>query len=124
MEIDVFTLFPDAFEWFGRQHHMVGALAHGHALGYVNYREHTPLRAGQVDDTPFGGGPGMVLASKLGAREEWHRPEHRSPWDDGKAARGRRTPGAGSAPGVHDAGGVRRAGGRKRLRDDANAGWV
>ena len=61
MEIDVFTLFPDAFEWFGRQHHMVGALAHGHALGYVNYREHTPLRAGQVDDTPFGGGAGMVL---------------------------------------------------------------
>ena len=61
MEIDVFTLFSDAFEWFGRQHHVVGALAHGHALGYVNYREHTPLRAGQVDDTPFGGGAGMVL---------------------------------------------------------------
>jgi tRNA (guanine37-N1)-methyltransferase len=37
------------------------ALAHGHRLGYVNYREHTPLGAGQVDDTPFGGGAGMVL---------------------------------------------------------------
>jgi tRNA (guanine37-N1)-methyltransferase len=61
VEIDVFTLFPDAFEWFGRQHHVVGALAHGHELGYVNYRDHTPLRAGQVDDTPFGGGAGMVL---------------------------------------------------------------
>jgi tRNA (guanine37-N1)-methyltransferase len=61
VEIDVFTLFPDAFEWFGRQHHVVGALAHGHTLGYVNYRDHTPLRAGQVDDTPFGGGAGMVL---------------------------------------------------------------
>ena len=61
MDIDVFTLFPDAFEWFGRQHHVVGALAHGHKLGYVNYRDHTPLRAGQVDDTPFGGGAGMVL---------------------------------------------------------------
>ena len=61
MEIDVFTLFPDAFDWFGRQRHVVGALAHGHKLGYVNYRDHTPLRAGQVDDTPFGGGAGMVL---------------------------------------------------------------
>ncbi|MGN6168812.1 MAG: tRNA (guanosine(37)-N1)-methyltransferase TrmD [Solirubrobacteraceae bacterium] len=61
MEIDVFTLFPDAFEWFGRQHHVRGALAAGHTLDYVNYRDHTPLRAGQVDDTPFGGGAGMVL---------------------------------------------------------------
>jgi tRNA (guanine37-N1)-methyltransferase len=61
VEIDVFTLFPDAFEWFGRQRHVVGALAQGHKLSYVNYRDHTPLRAGQVDDTPFGGGAGMVL---------------------------------------------------------------
>jgi tRNA (guanine37-N1)-methyltransferase len=61
VEIDVFTLFPDAFEWFGHQRHVVGALAGGHKLRYVNYRDHTPLRAGQVDDTPFGGGAGMVL---------------------------------------------------------------
>lgn len=61
MEIDVFTLFPDAFGWFERQHHVSAALAQGHRLGYVNYREHTPLKAGQVDDTPFGGGAGMVL---------------------------------------------------------------
>jgi tRNA (guanine37-N1)-methyltransferase len=27
----------------------------------VDIREHTPLGAGQVDDTPFGGGAGMVL---------------------------------------------------------------
>jgi tRNA (guanine37-N1)-methyltransferase len=61
MEIDVFTLFPDAFAWFERQRHVANALARGHRLGYVNYREHTPLSAGQVDDTPFGGGAGMVL---------------------------------------------------------------
>ena len=61
MKIDVFTLFPGAFEWYGRQHHVMGALHHGHKLGFVNYRDHTPLRAGQVDDTPFGGGAGMVL---------------------------------------------------------------
>jgi tRNA (guanine37-N1)-methyltransferase len=61
MEIDVFTLFPDAFAWFERQRHVSNAIALGHRLGYVNYRDHTPLSAGQVDDTPFGGGAGMVL---------------------------------------------------------------
>src|SRR5438309_11475221 len=61
MEIDVFTLFPEAFAWFERQRHVANALASGSRLGYVNYRDHTPLSAGQVDDTPFGGGAGMVL---------------------------------------------------------------
>jgi tRNA (guanine37-N1)-methyltransferase len=40
---------------------VTNALAAGHGIGYVNYRDHTPLSAGQVDDTPFGGGAGMVL---------------------------------------------------------------
>lgn len=61
MEIDIFTLFPDAFAWFESQRHVANAVAVGHRLGYVNYRDHTPLSAGQVDDTPFGGGAGMVL---------------------------------------------------------------
>jgi tRNA (guanine37-N1)-methyltransferase len=30
-------------------------------LRLFNYRDTTPLRAGQVDDEPYGGGPGMVL---------------------------------------------------------------
>jgi len=61
VDIDIFTLFPGAFAWFERQRHVTTALAHGHRLSYVNYRDHTPLKAGQVDDTPFGGGAGMVL---------------------------------------------------------------
>ena len=61
MQIDVFTLFPQAFEWFVTQRHVVNARRHGHELGFVDYRAHTPLSAGQVDDTPFGGGAGMVL---------------------------------------------------------------
>ena len=61
MHIDVFTLFPEAFGWFERQRHVANALSAGHRLEYVNYRDHTPLSAGQVDDTPFGGGAGMVL---------------------------------------------------------------
>jgi tRNA (guanine37-N1)-methyltransferase len=61
VEIDVFTLFPEWFEWFESQRHVRNALTEGHRLGYVNYRDHTPLTGGQVDDTPFGGGAGMVL---------------------------------------------------------------
>jgi tRNA (guanine37-N1)-methyltransferase len=61
MNIEIFTLFPDAFDWFRRQRHVTNALAEGHSISYVNYRDHTPLSAGQVDDTPFGGGAGMVL---------------------------------------------------------------
>jgi tRNA (guanine37-N1)-methyltransferase len=61
MELDIFTLFPEAFAWFQRQRHVMTAASRGHRLGFVNYRDHTPLNAGQVDDTPFGGGAGMVL---------------------------------------------------------------
>ena len=61
MDIDVFTLFPAWFDWFRGQRHVANALALGTTLSCVDYREHTPLRAGQVDDTPFGGGAGMVL---------------------------------------------------------------
>jgi tRNA (guanine37-N1)-methyltransferase len=61
MEIDVLTLFPSAFEWFERQRHVSNALAAGHRLAYIDPRRHTPLSAGQVDDTPFGGGAGIVL---------------------------------------------------------------
>ena len=67
MEIDVFTLFPQSFAWFESQRHVGNALAHGHRLGYVNYRDHTPLRGGQVDDAPFGGGAGMVLRVDVAA---------------------------------------------------------
>jgi tRNA (guanine37-N1)-methyltransferase len=61
VNIDVFTLFPEWFEWFGSQRHVGNALAAGSRLQCVNPREHTPLSGGQVDDTPFGGGAGMVL---------------------------------------------------------------
>jgi tRNA (guanine37-N1)-methyltransferase len=61
VRIDVFTLFPDAFAWFRSQRHVTNALRQGHEFGLVNYRDHTALSGGQVDDTPFGGGAGMVL---------------------------------------------------------------
>jgi tRNA (guanine37-N1)-methyltransferase len=61
VNIDVFTLFPEWFGWFISQRHVSNALAAGSRLECVNYRDHTQLSAGQVDDTPFGGGAGMVL---------------------------------------------------------------
>jgi tRNA (guanine37-N1)-methyltransferase len=37
------------------------ALRLGHDLRLFNYRDTTPLAHGQVDDSPYGGGAGMVL---------------------------------------------------------------
>jgi tRNA (guanine37-N1)-methyltransferase len=61
MNIDVFTLFPDWFDWFSGQRHIANALAAGSSLNCVDIRGYTPLSGGQVDDTPYGGGAGMVL---------------------------------------------------------------
>ena len=61
MELDVFTLFPEWFQWFRGQRHVANALHAGSSLSLVNYRDHTPLTGRQVDDTPFGGGAGMLL---------------------------------------------------------------
>ena len=61
MRIDVFTLFPRWFEWFTEQRHVSNALAKGTELDFVDFRQATPLSGGQVDDTPYGGGAGMVI---------------------------------------------------------------
>jgi tRNA (guanine37-N1)-methyltransferase len=61
LKLDVFTLFPEAFEWFRSQRSVQNALAQGNELRLFNYRDSTPLGAGQVDDAPYGGGAGMVL---------------------------------------------------------------
>jgi tRNA (guanine37-N1)-methyltransferase len=61
VEIDVFTLFPEWFQWFAGQRHVANALAAGSRLECLNYRDHSELSGGQVDDMPFGGGAGMVL---------------------------------------------------------------
>jgi tRNA (guanine37-N1)-methyltransferase len=61
VNIDVFTLFPEWFDWFSSQRHVRNVLELGSSLRCVNIRDHTTLSGGQVDDTPFGGGAGMVL---------------------------------------------------------------
>jgi tRNA (guanine37-N1)-methyltransferase len=59
--LDIFTLFPEAFDWFRGQRHIQNAAREGLDLRLLSYRDTTPLGAGQVDDAPYGGGAGMVL---------------------------------------------------------------
>jgi tRNA (guanine37-N1)-methyltransferase len=61
LRLDVFTLVPDAFDWIRARRPLAGVLGRELELRVFNYRDTTPLRAGQVDDEPYGGGPGMVL---------------------------------------------------------------
>jgi tRNA (guanine37-N1)-methyltransferase len=61
MRIDVFTLFPGWFDWFVTQRHVRNALDQGHELGLVDMRATTPIPNNRVDDTPYGGGAGMVI---------------------------------------------------------------
>ncbi|MDX6581570.1 MAG: tRNA (guanine37-N1)-methyltransferase [Solirubrobacterales bacterium] len=61
MRVDVFTLFPEWFGWFEQQRHVRNAVEGGSELRFFNYRDSTPLSGGQVDDSPYGGGAGMVL---------------------------------------------------------------
>jgi tRNA (guanine37-N1)-methyltransferase len=59
--LDVFTLIPDAFAWLRGRRPVAAVLGSELELRIFNYRDTTPLTAGQVDDEPYGGGPGMVL---------------------------------------------------------------
>jgi tRNA (guanine37-N1)-methyltransferase len=61
VQLDVFTLFPEHFDWFLRQRHVSNALSQDNEILFRNYRDTTPLSAGQVDDAPYGGGAGMVM---------------------------------------------------------------
>ncbi len=61
MRLDIFTQIPHAFAWMTEQQPVAGVLGRELELRLFNYRDTTPLRAGQVDDEPYGGGAGMVL---------------------------------------------------------------
>jgi tRNA (guanine37-N1)-methyltransferase len=61
VRLDVFTLVPDAFDWVRTRRPVAAVLGSELELRVFNYRDTTPLGAGQVDDEPYGGGPGMVL---------------------------------------------------------------
>jgi tRNA (guanine37-N1)-methyltransferase len=61
LQLDVFTLLPRAFSWLTEQRPLAAVLGSELELRLFSYRDFTPLRAGQVDDEPYGGGAGMLL---------------------------------------------------------------
>jgi tRNA (guanine37-N1)-methyltransferase len=61
VRLDVFTIVPGAFDWIRERRPLAAVLGTELELRTLNYRDSTPLTAGQVDDDPYGGGPGMVL---------------------------------------------------------------
>ena len=81
MRLDVFTLVPDAFAWIRERRPLAAVLGRELELNVFNYRDTTPLSAGQVDDDPYGGGPGMVLRVDVVAAAldavYGERPDHR-----------------------------------------------
>ncbi len=81
MRLDVFTLVPHAFAWLTEQRPLAGVLGDGLELRLLSYRDYTPLRSGQVDDEPYGGGAGMLLRVDVAAAAldavYGAQPEHR-----------------------------------------------
>ncbi len=62
MRIDILTLFPKMFEGFISESIIKRAIEKKLVeINLINIRDFTLLKNGQVDDTPYGGGSGMVL---------------------------------------------------------------
>jgi tRNA (guanine37-N1)-methyltransferase len=61
LQLDVFTLIPQAFAWLTEQRPVAAVLGGELDLRLFSYRDYTPLANSQVDDEPYGGGAGMVL---------------------------------------------------------------
>jgi tRNA (guanine37-N1)-methyltransferase len=61
LQLDVFTPVPHAFAWMTEQRPLAAVLGSSLDLRLFGYRDYSPLKNGQVDDEPYGGGAGMLL---------------------------------------------------------------
>ena len=62
MRIDILTLFPKMFEGFLNESIIKRAIEKKLVeINIINFRQFSKLNNEQVDDTPYGGGSGMVL---------------------------------------------------------------
>ena len=62
MKIDILTLFPEMFNGFLTESIIKRAIEKKKIkINIINFRDYTTDPHGKVDDTPFGGGAGMVL---------------------------------------------------------------
>ena len=79
LRFEVLTLFPDIFTSFLEESLIKRAIEKQYLnVSLVNFRKHGHGKHLQVDDTPYGGGPGMVLriepiALTLKEQKEFHR---------------------------------------------------
>lgn len=63
MQIDILTLFPNMFQEVFSESILKRAQEAGKVkINIINFRDYTKDPHGKVDDTPYGGGAGMVLA--------------------------------------------------------------
>ncbi|HET6282996.1 MAG TPA: tRNA (guanosine(37)-N1)-methyltransferase TrmD [Polyangia bacterium] len=83
LTFEIVTLFPEMFDGFLRGSLLGKAIAAGLIAAHrTNPRDHAPGRHRSTDDTPYGGGPGMILrveplAGALDAIVEARGPAHR-----------------------------------------------
>ena len=62
MRIDILTLFPNMFESFINESIIKRAINKGLVeINVIDFRRYSKLNNNQVDDTPYGGGGGMLL---------------------------------------------------------------
>ena len=62
MRIDILTLFPDMFNGFKTESIIKRAIESGKVeVNIINFRDYSQDKNKKVDDTPYGGGSGMVL---------------------------------------------------------------
>ncbi len=62
MKIDILTLFPNLFQGFLTESIIKRAIEKNLVeINLIDFREFSPLHNKQVDDTPYGGGAGMLL---------------------------------------------------------------
>ena len=62
MKIDILTLFPEMFDGFLNTSIIKRAIDKKILeVNLINFRDYSPLNNKQVDDTPYGGGAGMIL---------------------------------------------------------------
>lgn len=62
MKIDILTLFPEMFEGFKNESIIKRAIASNKVeINTCNFRDYAKNKHKKVDDTPYGGGSGMVL---------------------------------------------------------------
>ncbi len=62
MKIDILSLFPGMFDGFLNESIIKRAISKGIVeINIIDFRKYSKLSNSQVDDTPYGGGGGMVL---------------------------------------------------------------